>query len=243
MTKASVTIDQAEAAHFGKLADDWWNPRGSSRMLHRLNPVRLRYIRAQIDRHFGCANAARKPLSGKSALDIGCGAGLVAEPLARLGAQITGLDASPKVIAAAKAHAALSGLTIDYRTGEADQLDQTKFDLITALEVIEHTADPAAFVAAIAARLLPGGLAILSTPNRTTKARLLTITLGESFGGIPKGTHDWDKFLTPDELAALLDQAGLVELDRQGLDWRPGRGFYLSDDLSLDYFITARLAA
>lgn len=236
----TTTINPDEAAHFGRLAADWWNPRGSSAMLHRLNPVRLGYIRAQIDAHWGSDAAGFAPLAGKTALDVGCGAGLLCEPLARLGARVTGIDAAPENIAAATAHAAQSGLAIDYRAGSIEHLDETRFDLVTSLEVIEHVSDPAAFVAGLARALAPGGLLILSTPNRTLKSRALLVGLAEASGQIPRGTHDWDRFLKPDELTALIEDAGLRVIETQGLSFSPMRGFAMSEDRALNYFIVAR---
>ncbi|WP_431312184.1 bifunctional 2-polyprenyl-6-hydroxyphenol methylase/3-demethylubiquinol 3-O-methyltransferase UbiG [Sphingomonas immobilis] len=239
---ASTTIDPQEAAHFGGLAEDWWNPKGSSAMLHRLNPVRLTYLRERIDEHWGDDPASFTPLAGKRALDAGCGAGLLCEPLARLGAAVTGVDAAPENIAAARAHAALSGLAIDYRAGSVDALGGEAFDLVTSMEVIEHVTDPGAFAAGLAGALAPGGLMILSTPNRTLKSHLAMITLGEGLGQIPKGTHDWHKFLKPEALTELLADAGLTVIDTRGLGFSLARGFVLSDDLSMDYFVTAMRA-
>src|SRR4051812_40966234 len=227
-TKA--TIDPGEAEHFGRLAADWWNPRGSSAMLHRLNPARLAYLREVADAHFDGDGMAFAPLAGRTALDVGCGAGLLAEPLARLGAKVTGLDAAPENIGAARAHAAAMGLDIDYVAGGIEDLPGRRFDLVTSMEVIEHVSDPAAFVAGLAEALAPGGLMVLSTPNRTALSRLAMITLGEGSGAIPRGTHDWHQFLTPDELTALLEGAGLKVSDMRGLGFSPARGFVLSDD-------------
>jgi len=235
----ATTIDPREAAHFGTLAAEWWDPRGSSAMLHRLNPPRLRYLREQIDAHFGGDAASFTPLAGKRALDVGCGAGLLCEPLARLGAAVTGLDAAPENIGVAATHAATSGLTIDYRAGSVENLGDERFDLVTSMEVIEHVTDPAGFVRGLVGALAEGGLLVVSTPNRTAISRLAMITLGEGSGRIPRGTHDWDKFLTPDELEALLTAAGMRVIDRRGLGFSPARGFVLSDDLNLDYFLTA----
>ncbi len=234
----SATIDPKEAAHFGTMAADWWNPKGSSAPLHQLNPPRLRYIRDQVDAHWHGDGTGFTPLAGRTALDVGCGAGLLCEPLARLGASVTGIDAAPENIAAAEIHAAQSGLAIDYRAGGVEGLDG-RFDLVTSLEVIEHVSDPAGFVRGLARVLADNGLLILSTPNRTPLSRLAMITIAEGTGRIPRGTHDWNKFLTPDELTALLRDAGLRVIDTRGLGFSPATGFTLSDSTSLDYFLTA----
>jgi 2-polyprenyl-6-hydroxyphenyl methylase/3-demethylubiquinone-9 3-methyltransferase len=235
------TIDPREAAHFGKMAAEWWDPRGSSALLHQMNPVRLGYIRDQIDHHWRIDEHDRKPLKDRKALDVGCGAGLLAEPLARLGAEVTAIDAAPETIAAARYHAEGQRLAIDYRVGGVETLEGS-FDLVTSMEVIEHVTDPRAFVMGLARALAPEGLLILSTPNRTARSRLMMITLGEGLGRIPRGTHDWAKFLTPEELCALLQEAGLEVPDVTGMAWSPLKGFSLSDDKSLDYFVTARRA-
>src|SRR4051812_29173812 len=235
-----TTIDPAEAAHFGRLAADWWDPAGSSAMLHKLNPSRLGYLRQRIDRHWGTQPTARRPLEGKRALDIGCGGGLLAEPLARLGATVTAIDAAPEVIAVARGHAAAQGLAIDYRADAAEKLSAAgeRFDLVTSMEVIEHVADLGAFITALAALIAPGGLAVLSTPNRTARSRLALITLGEGLGLIPRGTHDWSKFITPDELGTALGEAGLKIDDVSGIGFSPARGFVLSSDTSVDYLVS-----
>jgi 2-polyprenyl-6-hydroxyphenyl methylase/3-demethylubiquinone-9 3-methyltransferase len=235
---AETSILAGEAEHFGALAGDWWDPNGSSAMLHKINPVRLAYIRDRIDQHWQCDEHLRRPLEGKSALDVGCGAGLLTEPLARLGAQVIGLDAAAELIEAAREHAARQGLEIDYRAAAIEDV-QGQFDLVTSLEVIEHVADPQAFVAVLAKRLAPGGLMILSTPNRTAWSRLLTITLAEGTGRIPAGTHDFDKFIAPDQLRGLLEAGGLKCCDFEGIAWTPTRGLHLSEDLSLNYLVAA----
>ena len=241
MTDATMitgTIDPSEAAHFGKLAAEWWDPRGSSAMLHRLNPVRLGFVRAMIDRIFATERTERRPLAGKRALDVGCGAGLLTEPLARMGAQATGLDAAPENVAAARLHAEGQGLAIDYRHGSVETLGaEESFDLVCSMEVVEHVTDAAAFVAGLARALAPGGLMLLSTPNRTMLSRLALITVGEGTGQIPRGTHDWQKFLTPEELEALLRQAGLRVIETRGLALDPMKGFVLSDDVRMDYLM------
>ncbi|MEP9358826.1 bifunctional 2-polyprenyl-6-hydroxyphenol methylase/3-demethylubiquinol 3-O-methyltransferase UbiG [Sphingomonas sp. KR3-1] len=236
-TKA--TIDPREAEHFGKLAADWWNPKGSSAMLHKLNPARLGYVRAAIDTHWGGDGASFTPLAGRTAIDVGCGAGLLAEPLARLGATMTGIDAAPENIGAARAHAAATGLDIDYVAGGIENLPGRTFDLVTSMEVIEHVTDPAAFVGALAGALAEGGLMILSTPNRTLASRIAMITFAEGTGAIPEGTHDWSKFLRPEELEALLVAAGMKVIDRTGLGFSPARGFVTGTRETLNYLVTA----
>ena len=210
-------------------------------MLHKLNPVRLAYVRDMIDMHWQADEHGFRPLEGKTALDVGCGAGLLAEPLARLGAKVTAIDAAPELIEAAKAHAAGAGLSIDYQAVGVEAL-KGQFDLVTSMEVIEHVADPQAFVKDLAARLAPGGLLILSTPNRTAWSKLLTITLAEGFGQIPKGTHDFDKFIDPDSMRGLLAQAGLECIDFEGIAMSPTRGLHLSEDLKLNYLVAAKHA-
>lgn len=241
-SKAAGTINPAEAAHFGGLAAEWWDPHGSSAMLHKLNPVRLSYIRRAVDAHWHGDPRALRPLVGKRALDVGCGAGLLCEPLARLGAAVTGIDAAPENIEAARGHAGRQGLAIDYRAVGIESLGDTGFDLVTSMEVIEHVTDPRLFLAGLASALAPDGLMILSTPNRTALSRLAMITIGEGTGQIPKGTHDWTKFMTPEELEPLLKDAGLVVTDITGLSFSPGRGLHLSDNRSLNYLMTAKKA-
>ncbi len=170
---------------------------------------------------------------------MGCGAGLLAEPLARLGASVTAVDAAPENIEAARHHAAGVGLSIDYRCGDPSTVAGEEFDLVTSLEVIEHVADPRAFIAGLCGTLAEGGLLILSTPNRTQFSRVAMIEIGEGLGSIPRGTHDWDKFITPDELTAMLAEAGMRVTDVQGFGWDPLRGARLTDDLKLDYFVSA----
>ena len=236
---ATTSIRPEEAAHFGGMAADWWDPDGKSAMLHKLNPVRLEYIRDRIDQHWQVDEHGFRPLEGKSALDVGCGAGLLAEPLARLGATVTAIDAAPELIDIARAHAAGTGLAVDYRAMGVEELTGT-FDLVTAMEVVEHVADPKAFLASLAARLAPGGLLILSTPNRTAWSRLLTITLAEGFGQIPKGTHHYEDFITPAEMTAMLADVGIVVDDVEGIALSPIKGLHLSEDISLNYIIAAR---
>ncbi|MBL0915405.1 MAG: bifunctional 2-polyprenyl-6-hydroxyphenol methylase/3-demethylubiquinol 3-O-methyltransferase UbiG [Sphingopyxis sp.] len=239
---SAATINPNEAAHFGALAADWWDPRGSSAMLHKLNPVRLAYIRDQIDAHWHVDARERYPLAGRSAIDVGCGAGLLAEPLARMGAKVTGVDAAPENIAAAQGHAAGQGLAIHYHAGELAALPAATFDLVTSMEVVEHVTDPAAFIAELAARLAPGGLMILSTPNRTALSKLLLVEAAERIGAVPRGTHDWDQFLKPEELTELMEDAGLQVTDRTGLSPSAAKGFKLGGSEALNYLVAAKHA-
>lgn len=242
MTPNRATIDPKEAAHFGKLAAEWWDPKGTSAMLHRLNPVRLGFIREAIDAHFGCESRSLRPLSGRRVLDAGCGAGLLCEPLARMGGAVTGVDAAPENIEAARGHADAMGLEIDYRSGELGAMDLSGFDLVCSLEVIEHVTDKAAFLGQLAGALADDGLMILSCPNRTAASRLLLVEAAERLGHVPRGTHDWSQFPTPEELRELAEGAGLVLGTPRGIAWSPVKGLHLSEDLSLNYIVTARKA-
>ncbi len=239
---STATIRPEEAAHFGQLAKDWWDPKGSSAMLHKLNPVRLAFLRQAIDTHWSADSRGVRPLAGKRALDVGCGAGLLCEPLARLGAGVTGVDAAQENIAVASAHAIGAGLTIDYRCGDVGQLGLAGFDLVTSMEVIEHVADKAAFLGALADALAPGGLMVLSTPNRTAASKLLLVEGAERIGMIPRGTHHWDDFVTPEDLAELLRGAGLTMGVPLGIGWSPAKGLHLSAELALNYIVTVTSA-
>lgn len=209
-------------------------------MLHRLNPVRLAFVRAAVDAHFETLRPERYPLSGKSALDVGCGAGLLCEPLARLGAKVTGVDAAPENIGAAQTHMELSGLHIDYRAGELAEQGLGKFDLVTSLEVIEHVADPQEFVTQLAEHLKLDGLLILSTPNRTAASKLLLVEAAERIGQVPRGTHDWNQFLSPEELTVLLRSCGLTVTSIRGIAFSPAKGLHLSNNKALNYILSAR---
>ena len=231
------TTDPREAAFFGALAADWWDPAGSSAMLHRINPLRLSFIRNACVAHWHLDRRARGVLAGKRALDVGCGAGLLTEPLARMGAAVTGIDAAAENIAAAQVHA--GALPIAYRAVAVEDLarEGATFDLITCLEVIEHVADRAAFFAALRTLLAPCGLFVFSTPNRTPLSYATLIVGAERvLRTIPRGAHDWSKFVTPDELTTELANAGLTVTGVQGMTWRPGTGFVLGRDVSVNYF-------
>lgn len=236
----SATIRPEEAAHFGKLAREWWDPKGSSAMLHKLNPVRLGFLREAIDLHWGGDVTGVRPLAGKTALDVGCGAGLLCEPLARMGGEVTGVDAAPENTQVAALHAEGAGLGIRYVPGELGSLGLGQFDLVTSMEVIEHVADKAAFLDGLAAHLAPDGLLVMSTPNRTLASRALLVEGAEAVGAVPKGTHHWEDFVTPDELTAMLEAAGLVVTRMQGIAFSPMKGLHLSEDLALNYILSAR---
>jgi 2-polyprenyl-6-hydroxyphenyl methylase/3-demethylubiquinone-9 3-methyltransferase len=240
MGNANTTIRPEEAEFFSGLARDWWNPKGKMASLHEVNPVRLQFLRDAIDEHWADAHRSARPLAGKAALDICCGAGLLCEPLARLGAQMTGVDASPENIAVAATHAEGAGLDIRYMPGDVASLDIGTFDLVTSVEVIEHVSDKAAFVADVAARLAPDGLLVMSTPNRTAASRLLLVGAAEAIGYVPRGTHHWGDFITPEELADLLAGVGLEVTRQLGIAWRPGKGLHLSNDTSINYILAAR---
>lgn len=239
------SIAANEAEFFGKLAEDWWNPKGSSAMLHRITPARSALVRDAAAAHFGRSTKSRHPLAGLSALDIGCGAGLMTEPLARMGATATGIDAAPENIAAAAAHAEAGGLAIAYQAISVEALAATgaRFDIITCLEVVEHVADRDSFFAALAVLLAAGGIAILSTPNRTAASWAVVIAGAEIITrSIPRGAHDWNRFMTPPELSEALVNAGLEVIDTHGLGWSPTKGFQIGSDVSINYFLTARHA-
>ncbi len=239
----TATQDLENVALFGSLAADWWNPDGQSKLLHRINPTRLGFIREAALDHFGLDRKARTALSGLQALDIGCGAGLVAEPLARMGATVEGIDAGADVIAVARAHAEGQSLSIAYHCDEVvtfAQRNARRFDLITCLEVVEHVSDVKSFLDGISQMLKPGGLLVFSTPNRTPRSWAVLIAGAEKLTRlIPQGGHSWTQFLTPDELTQKLAQAGLRMERLQGLSWGPARGFHLSADLSVNYLGTA----
>ena len=245
MTSSATSIDSAEIAKFEAMAAEWWDPRGKFRPLHLMNPLRLDYIADQIAAEFGRDRRGLRPFGGLRVLDIGCGGGLVAEPMARLGAEVVGADAAQGNVAVARLHAEQQGLEIDYRatTAEALAAGGERFDAVLALEIVEHVADPSAFVATCRDLVRPGGLLILTTLNRTARSFAAAILGAEwIMRWLPRGTHDWRRFITPDELAAMAEQAGLTVEDRRGMVFNPLTfGWLLSDrDLSVNYVLTAR---
>lgn len=241
---ARSSIDPAEIEKFEAMAAEWWDMEGKFKPLHMLNPTRLDYVTGQIAAEFSRDLTAPLPFKGLRILDIGCGGGLMAEPMARLGATVTGADAAPGNIAVASLHAQGQGLPIDYRatTSEALAAEGLRYDVVMALEIVEHVADPAAFVATCRDLLRPGGMLIQSTLNRTAKSFGAAIIGAEwIMRWLPKGTHDWRRFITPDELAAMTEAAGLRVVDRCGMVFNPlGWSWSLSPrDLSVNYAMTA----
>lgn len=245
MTDTTSTVDPAEVAKFEAMAAEWWDPNGKFKPLHMLNPCRLDYITRQIAVEFDRDLSRPMPFEGLRLLDIGCGGGLLAEPMARLGATVIGADAAERNIPVARLHAEQSGLTIDYRhcTAEALAADGEQFDVVLNMEVVEHVASPPDYLAACAALLKPGGLMVASTLNRNPKSFVMGIIGAEYvMRWLPKGTHDWKKFITPDELFDLIRGAGLDPIDRKGFVFNPVLwSWSISDrDLSVNYVTASR---
>ncbi len=243
MPQTSATVDPEEIGRFAGESADWWDPEGSFRELHRLNRTRLDFIRNEFLAHFEREPNSLQPFAGLRLIDIGCGGGLVAEPMARLGFSVTGIDAGSEAIAAARAHAEQAGLSIDYRVAATEELAAAgqRFDALLALEVIEHMADPAAFFLSLGALLRPGGALIAATLNRTAKSFALAIVAGEYLlGWLPRGTHDWRKFVRPSELAFALRRQGMRTIRLAGISFDPlAGGWSLSRDLDVNYLAMA----
>lgn len=240
---AGSNVDDREIARFAALAGDWWNPHGKFRPLHQITPPRMAFIRQQVCRHFDRPDEGLRPLVGLTAIDVGCGGGLASEPLARLGANVTAIDLAVETVEAARSHSEPQGLEIDYRAVAAEALvgERRTFDLVVSLEVIEHVPDPRAFVATLRHLLAPGGLLVVSTINRTLRSYALAIVGAEYvLRWLPAGTHQWERFVTPDELAGHFDTAGLRMGERQGLvyDLLADR-WLLSADTGVNYIATA----
>lgn len=237
----SNTVDPAEIQAFSKDAALWWDTRGPHGILHKVNPVRMHYIRQQVVGYFGRNEGSLRPFDGLSILDIGCGGGLTAEPCARLGGTVTGVDADGKAVEVARDHARQQGLDITYAENTAACLRE-RYDVVLALEIIEHTSDPAAFIREAAERLKPNGLMILSTLNRTPQSYLFGIQAAERIlGWVPQGTHQWKKFIKPSEMTRMLRSNNLKPRNLSGMVFNPLRnGFDLSEhNISINYYMTA----
>jgi 2-polyprenyl-6-hydroxyphenyl methylase / 3-demethylubiquinone-9 3-methyltransferase len=246
MTAHSLSIDPAEVAKFSALAAEWWDPEGKFAPLHKFNPVRLDFIRREAAAHFNRDARSMKPFAGLSLLDIGCGGGLLSEPMARLGFAVTGADASEQNIGTARAHAAENGVAIDYRVATAEALAEEglSFDVVLNMEVVEHVADVGAYLSACASLLRPGGITLVATMNKTLKSLALA-KIGAEYvlGWLPRGTHDWDRFIPPTELRATLEQSGLTVLKTQGVSFNPlAWDWKLSADVDVNYMVVAARA-
>jgi len=237
------SIDSAEIDKFNRMAEGWWDPEGDMKPLHRMNPVRLDYIRDHIAAQYGRDPAAIRAFDGLDVVDVGCGAGLLCEPMARLGANVTGVDASPEAIAAARAHSETHGIAATYRNDTAAALREegAQFDAVLAMEIVEHVADLPAFLADVAALAKPGALIFLSTLNRTAKSYALAIGAAEYLlRWLPRGTHDWNRFVTPKELEVALVAAGLTVVDDTGFAYAPLRDRWdRSADKAVNYAMVA----
>jgi 2-polyprenyl-6-hydroxyphenyl methylase/3-demethylubiquinone-9 3-methyltransferase len=246
-TADSTTLDPEEVRRFSEIASEWWNPNGKFRPLHQIGPPRLSFIRDRAVAHFGRDASILKPLTGLTALDIGCGGGLVAEPLTRMGASVTAIDPSDRNIAIAKSHAEAQGLAIGYRPVRVEDLvaEGRTFDIVACLEVVEHVPEPQKFIAECASLVRPGGLAVFSTLNRTFKSWALAIVGAEYvLGWLPRGTHQWDRFVTPDELKGYAEAAGLTETAFEGITYAPMRDVWARNpDTDVNYLMSAKKPA
>ncbi|WP_375452611.1 bifunctional 2-polyprenyl-6-hydroxyphenol methylase/3-demethylubiquinol 3-O-methyltransferase UbiG [uncultured Devosia sp.] len=243
----ATTINDAEIAKFTAMAEQWWDPKGKFKPIHKFNPVRLAYIREHALAHFGRDGSVMRPLQDLRLLDVGCGGGLLCEPLARLGATVTGIDAAERNITIARLHAEQSGLTIDYQvtTSEALAAQGQTYDLVLNMEVVEHVDNVPLYMKSCADLVAPGGLMLTATLNRTARALAFAVIGAEYvLGWLPKGTHDWKKFITPDELRALITRNGLQVTDQTGLVYHPlGDDWRKSRDMAINYMIMAQRPA
>jgi len=241
------TVDQSEVARFSAMAETWWDPRGTMAVLHKFNPVRLAYIKDAACKRYERSPKQLDCLKELRILDIGCGGGVLSEPLARLGASVVGADPAEKNIAVAKLHAEQSGVTVDYRATTAEALADAgeRFDIVLAMEVVEHVADVKLFVKRCAEMVRPGGLMVAATINRTMKSFALAIVGAEYvLRWLPRGTHSWDKFVTPDELEIAMERAGLRTTDERGVIYNPlADRWSLSTDTDVNYMVLAEKAA
>jgi 2-polyprenyl-6-hydroxyphenyl methylase/3-demethylubiquinone-9 3-methyltransferase len=240
---AETTVDPREVVRFAALAAQWWNPRGTMKVLHKFNPVRLAYLREQLTAHFGRDPRAMRPLEGLRLLDIGCGGGLLSEPLARMGASVVGIDPAERNVSIASLHAEQSGVAIDYRATTAEALADAgeRFDVVLAMEVVEHVTDVSLFIRRAAEMVKPGGLMCAATLNRTKRSFALAIVGAEYvLGWLPRGTHDWSRFVTPDELEAAMAAGGLEVIDSEGVIFNPlADEWRRASDLSVNYMMLA----
>jgi 2-polyprenyl-6-hydroxyphenyl methylase / 3-demethylubiquinone-9 3-methyltransferase len=238
------SIDPAEIAKFSAIAAEWWDPTGKFAPLHKFNPVRLSFLKAEASAHFNRDPRALRPFEGLTLLDIGCGGGLLSEPMTRLGFAVTGADASERNIGTAKAHAAQSGLDIDYRAVTAEELaaEGRNFDVVLNMEVVEHVADVGAYLTACTALVKPGGITVVATMNKTLKSLALA-KIGAEYvlGWLPRGTHDWNRFIPPAELQSALEESGLSICKTQGVSFNPlAWDWHLSSDVDVNYMVVAR---
>ena len=244
---ARTTIDQAEVDRFSAMAAEWWDPAGKFRPLHKFNPVRLTYVRDLVSAQFGRDPTAHRPLEGLRILDIGCGGGLLSEPMARMGADVLGADASEKNIGIARAHAAGSGVPVDYRAVTAEALAEAgeTFDVVLNMEVVEHVSDVNFFLTTCASMVRPGGMTVVATINRTMKAAALAIFAAENvLRWLPRGTHQYEKLVRPEEIEAPLTASGLTVTDRTGVFFNPlSNQWNLSKDMDVNYMLVARRAS
>ncbi|WP_454289278.1 bifunctional 2-polyprenyl-6-hydroxyphenol methylase/3-demethylubiquinol 3-O-methyltransferase UbiG [Rhizobium arsenicireducens] len=245
--EARTTIDQVEVDRFSAMAAEWWDPTGKFKPLHKINPVRLAYIRDQVSAHFGRDPKAHRPLDGLRILDIGCGGGLLSEPVARMGANVLGADASERNIGIASTHAAQTGVEVDYRAVTAELLAAAgeTFDVVLNMEVVEHVADVEFFISTCASMVRPGGLMLISTINRTFKAAALAIVGAEYvLGWLPRGTHQYEKLVRPEELEAPLKTSGMEVVEMKGVFFNPLHNQWnLSADIDVNYMVLARRPA
>ena len=238
------SVDADEVARFGNLSQDWWNPTGSMRALHQINPLRIGYVRDLLCEQLGSTPKDPSPLTGAAILDVGCGAGLLAEPLARLGANVTGIDASPEMIQAAQIHADGTATSVDYRATTAENLAASgkTFDAVLVMELVEHVADVDSLMTACCRMVRPGGVMIAATLNRTARSLVFGIGAAEYvLGWAPRGTHDWRKFLRPSELGGHIRGGGLTVTDLTGITYSPiAREWKLSRDVGINYMVAAK---
>ena len=239
----ATTINDVEIAKFTAMAEEWWNPNGKFKPIHKFNPVRLQYIRQHLLTHFGRDGTEMRPFTGLHILDVGCGGGLLCEPLARLGAEVTGIDAAERNIAIARIHAEQSGLDVDYQTTTSEALAAAgqSFDVVLNMEVVEHVDNVPLYMKSCADLVRPGGLMLTATINRTLRARALAVFAAERvLRWLPVGTHDWNKFLTPDEIKALIRRNGLKVTAETGVVYHPlADEWRQSPDMGINYMVMA----